>query len=333
MSTDFTTNVEKITGALLPSASDIPLDIRTRVETEADIMDIPKPYIGMIVYVKDTGKRYEILTLKNKKQGPTIVKNAAVDTYKEFGSEYATKVALASTDSELDTAQENITTLEEALSKLLHPYKAPGVSLSVIRTPESLILEKGETVNVAKLETKIVKNSDDITKVVFYQNDTVLKTITENVAAGGTFEYSFENAVQLQDDITKEYFRVEATDASNNIIGANAQDINFVYPYYFGVIDENESIDGNIIKSFNKVIEVKKDQSYTYTSNNQHMVFAFPKAYESLSKIVDANGFILTATFEVEEVDVECLDGTTQTYYVYKNGASTISNYNITFKF
>ena len=39
-----------------------------------------------------------------------------------------------------------------------------------------------------------------------------------------------------------------------------------------------------------------------------------------------------TATFDVEEVDVECLDGTIQSYYVYKNGASTISNYNITFK-
>lgn len=333
MATNFNSNITNFPGSLSTSLSDTPLDIRTRVETEADILSIPKPYIGMIVYVKDTGKRFEILTLKDIKKGMTIIKNGAVDTYKEFGSEYATKIELASTDSELDTAQENITTLEEALSKLLHPYKAPEVSLSVVRTPESLILEKGETVNVAKLETKIVKNSDNITKVVFYQNNIALKTITENVAAGETFEYSFENAVQLQDDITKEYFRVEVTDASNNIIGVNAQDINFVYPYYFGIIDENELIDGNIIKSFNKVIEVKKDQSYTYTSNNQHMVFAFPKAYKSLSKIVDANGFILTATFEVEEIDVECLDGTTQTYYVYKNGASTISNYNITFKF
>lgn len=333
MATNFNSNITNFPGSLSTSLSDTPLDIRTRVETEADILSIPKPYIGMIVYVKDTGKRFEILTLKDIKKGMTIIKNGAVDTYKEFGSEYATKIELASTDSELDTAQENITTLEEALSKLLHPYKAPEVSLSVVRTPESLILEKGETVNVAKLETKIVKNSDNITKVVFYQNNIALKTITENVTAGGTFEYSFENAVQLQDDITKEYFRVEVTDASNNIIGVNAQDINFVYPYYFGIIDENELIDGNIIKSFNKVIEVKKDQSYTYTSNNQHMVFAFPKAYKSLSKIVDANGFILTATFEVEEIDVECLDGTTQTYYVYKNGASTISNYNITFKF
>lgn len=321
MATDFTTNVVKVTGAFVPSATDIPLDIRTRVETEADIMDIPKPYIGMIVYVKDTGKRFEILTLKSKKQGPTIIKNAAVDTYKEFGSEYATKTELAETDAD-------VTTLEEAIAKLLNPYKAPEVSMSLVQSPEGSVFEKGDVVNITRLRAKVDKGSDDITDIKFFQGDNEL-VATEN---GIYYDHEFNNAIQLQDSIDEGYYKVEVTDASNNIVGANAQAINFVYPYYFGVIDENAIIDGNTIKGLNKVIEIKKDQSYIYTSNNQHMVFAFPKAYGSLTQIVDANGFILTATFDVEEVDVECLDGTTQSYYVYKNGASTISNYNITFK-
>ena len=321
MATDFTTNVVKVTGAFAPNATDIPLDIRTRVETEADIMDIPKPYIGMIVYVKDTGKRFEVLTLKSKKQGFTIVPNAAVDTYKEFGSEYATKTELAETDAD-------VTTLEEAIAKLLNPYKAPEVSMSLVQSPEGSVFEKGDVVNITRLRAKVDKGSDDITDIKFFQGDNEL-VATEN---GIYYDHEFNNAIQLQDSIDEGYYKVEVADASNNIVGANAQAINFVYPYYFGVIDENAIIDGNTIKGLNKVIEIKKDQSYIYTSNNQHMVFAFPKAYGSLSKIVDANGFILTATFDVEEVDVECLDGTTQSYYVYKNGASTISNYNITFK-
>ena len=49
-----------------PKSIDTPLDIRTRVETEKDILSIPSPYIGMVVYVKDTGKRFEVLTLKDK---------------------------------------------------------------------------------------------------------------------------------------------------------------------------------------------------------------------------------------------------------------------------
>ena len=321
MATDFKTGVTNFPGGLIPGASDTPLDIRSRVETEADILSIPKPYIGMMIYVKDTGKRYEVLTLKDIKKGMTIIKNGAVNTYKEFGSEFATKTELAETDAD-------VTTLEEAIAKLLNPYKAPEVSMSLVQSPEGSVFEKGDVVNITRLRAKVDKGSDDITDIKFFQDENEL-VATEN---GIYYDHEFNNAMQLQDSIDEGYYKVEVADASNNIIGANAQAINFVYPYYFGVIDENAIIDGNTIKGLNKVIEIKKDQSYIYTSNNQHMVFAFPKAYGSLSQIVDANGFILTATFDVEEVDVECLDGTIQSYYVYKNGASTISNYNITFK-
>lgn len=321
MATDFTTRATTFPGSLIPASANTPLDVRTVVETEVDIMSIPKPYIGMLIYVKDVGKRFEVLTLKDVKKGMTIIKNGAVNTYKEFGSEFATKTELAETDAD-------VTTLEEAIAKLLNPYKAPEVSMSLVQSPEGSVFEKGDVVNITRLRAKVDKGSDDITDIKFFQGEDELVAIENGIY----YDHEFNNAIQLQDSIVDGYFKVEVADASNNIIGANAQAINFVYPYYFGVIDENAIIDGNTIKGLNKVIEIKKDQSYIYTSNNQHMVFAFPKAYGSLTQIVDANGFILTATFDVEEVDVECLDGTTQSYYVYKNGASTISNYNITFK-
>lgn len=332
MATDFTTKVTAFPGGLAPNDTDTPLDIRTRVETEADIMSIPKPYIGMVVYVKDTGKRYEVLTLKDKKQGFTIVKNAAVDTYRELifdASNFATKEELNMTNDELDTAQTDIVSLEEALAILLNPYKAPVVAMSLVQSPEGSVFEKGDVINITHLRAKIDKGSDDISKIAFYQGEEELAASPNGIF----YDHEFNNAVQLQDSIVEGYYRVEVMDASNNIIGANAQAINFVYPYYFGVVDENAVIDGNTIKGFEKAIELKKDQSHRYTSNNQHMVFAFPKAYGSLTQIVDANGFILTATFNVQEVEVECADGTIQEYYVYKNRASTISNYDITFKF
>lgn len=61
--------------------TDTPLDARIRVETEADILNISKPYLGMIVYAKDTGKHYKVTGLKDKKLGLKVLKNAAVDTY------------------------------------------------------------------------------------------------------------------------------------------------------------------------------------------------------------------------------------------------------------
>ena len=88
MTTDFITNLTNFPGGLAPESADTPLDIRIRVETEADILSIPKPYIGMVVYVKDTGKRFEVLTLKDKKSGLKVIKNAAVDTYREIISNF-----------------------------------------------------------------------------------------------------------------------------------------------------------------------------------------------------------------------------------------------------
>ena len=68
-------------GNFTMNLTDTPLDARIRVETEADIYNIPLPYLGMIVYAKDTGKHYKVTGLKDKKFGLKVVKNAAVDTY------------------------------------------------------------------------------------------------------------------------------------------------------------------------------------------------------------------------------------------------------------
>ena len=84
MSTDFNTNTTKINRSLKLTVANAPLDIRTVVETEADIPSIPMPYVGMVIYARDTGKRFEVLTLKDKKVGIKIVKDGAVDTYREI---------------------------------------------------------------------------------------------------------------------------------------------------------------------------------------------------------------------------------------------------------
>lgn len=93
MATDFNKNAVSSTGGFKPSSTDTPLDIRARVETEADIMSIPKPFVGMIVYVRDTGKRFEILSLKDGKAGIVTIKDGAVNEYRELP--YATRDEVA----------------------------------------------------------------------------------------------------------------------------------------------------------------------------------------------------------------------------------------------
>ena len=117
MATDFITNLTSFSGGLAPESADTPLDIRIRVETEADILSIPKPYIGMVVYVKDTRKRFEVLTLKDKRQGLKVIKNGAVDTYREIISNFII----------VDTIEQRNTYLDQGLIR-------PGMVVYILDT-------------------------------------------------------------------------------------------------------------------------------------------------------------------------------------------------------
>ena len=82
MSTDFNVNALTSSGGFKPTTKDTPIDVRSRVATESDIQNIPNPYVGMLVYVLDSGKRFEVLSLKEVTSG--LNKISKVDQYKEF---------------------------------------------------------------------------------------------------------------------------------------------------------------------------------------------------------------------------------------------------------
>ena len=76
----------KTADSLLPSKADTLLDARCRVVTEADILNIEAPAIGLTVYCLENGKLYVITGLKAKQIGAITVQNAAVDTYTELST-------------------------------------------------------------------------------------------------------------------------------------------------------------------------------------------------------------------------------------------------------
>ena len=82
-----------------------------------------------------------------------------------------------------------------------------------------------------------------------------------------------------------------------------------------------------------KKVEAKGNKTHSFTTFNECMIIAYPKTYGSLKKILDQNSFDVTATFTKSEVVVVGLDGTEQKYYVYRNNASTVSNFKMTFQY
>ena len=219
-------------------------------------------------------------------------------------------------------------TVREILAKLLYPYVAPTITAT--GTPNGGVYEKGDDKEITNVRAVVTKKSEAITKVEVF-NGSVSLGIKEGdeVKAGGTFNFPVTVSVPS----TNVVLTAKVTDAANKTYTANTGAFNFVYPYYVGIVAEDAVIDEALVKGLEKKVEVKGSKTIAYTCDNQKMVFAYPKAYGNLKSVIDPNNFDVTGTFTKQEVSITGLDGTAQAYYVYVNGASTVSNFNMKFNY
>ena len=89
MATDFSYNGKTIdsNGGFKPSGKNTPIDVRTRVNTFADIASIPVPYIGMIITVLEDETNsnkmtdYKVLSLKANASG---IANSVIDQVQRY---------------------------------------------------------------------------------------------------------------------------------------------------------------------------------------------------------------------------------------------------------
>lgn len=231
------------------------------------------------------------------------------------------------------SAGENLNglTIKEIISKLLFPYVAPAVSASLIHTPSGSVFEMGQVVTVERITGTVTKKSEFITKVQFWDGNTVLETITNGVGGSGSHSHLLDTPIQITSNTNNTRFRFSATDTTGKTYYANTKSFTFYYPYYLGTITEDKVLNNATITSLDKKIQGRATTTNSFTTNNERMVIAYPKSYGVLSKILDANNFDVTGTFTQNEVLVTGLDGTTQSYYVYVNNASTVTNFKMTF--
>lgn len=219
-------------------------------------------------------------------------------------------------------------TVREVLMKLLFPYVAQVVS--VTGTPNGGVFEKGDTQSITNVKVVVTKKSEAITKIEVLDGSTQLAVQEdEAIAAGGTFNYNVNVAVE---SVNKQLV-VKVTDASGNVVSKNTGAFTFVYPFYVGVCAEDAVIDAELVAGLTKKVEAKGAKSITYTTDNQKMIFAYPKAHGVIKSVIDPNNFDVTATFKASEVSIVGLDGTSQAYYVYVNDASTVSDFVMKFNF
>lgn len=221
-------------------------------------------------------------------------------------------------------------TTHEILETLLYPYVAQVVG-TPSRTPNATVLEKGDDQTITAVSVQVTKKSKDITSVALYNGDTLIEEKTgDTVAKGGTINFT---GLSIAVPSSSVVLTVKVTDASGNVVSKNTAGWNFVYPYYTGVCGENDEITEDLVEGLTKKVEVKGNKSWAFTTDNQRCVIAYPKSYGVLKNAIDPNGFENISAFTQYEVSVTGLDGTPQAYYVYANGASTVTNFTFTFKY
>lgn len=70
-----------VSGSLLPSSKNTPLDVRSRINTIADVSKIQMPFVGLIFYVLDEEQFYVVKSLKSKQVAGIDIANALIDEY------------------------------------------------------------------------------------------------------------------------------------------------------------------------------------------------------------------------------------------------------------
>ena len=201
----------------------------------------------------------------------------------------------------------------ELIDNMLHPYKAPSISLSM--TPSNTLYELGATISSLTLKATITQGSNDITSLVFLKDGSPLPSTSNPTLTQSNIRNNVTYSAYVSDNI--------------NRINSNSINIKFINPIYIGSLSEVNSTN---IKAMTKKIVNVSSQSNTYTINNKKMCIAFPSDW-TLRNIIDPNGFDITQSFTKETINIYCLDGNSKPYTVYSSEFTSQSSFTVKFNF
>lgn len=68
-------------GSVSMKDANTPTRAGQRVATENDLINVPTPFVGQIVYIEDQNSFIYVKSLKSKKVGNFEIKNALIDEY------------------------------------------------------------------------------------------------------------------------------------------------------------------------------------------------------------------------------------------------------------
>lgn len=329
-----------------------PLDARTVVPTKSDLTTngtFDYAYVGMIVSVEAEGKAYML----------TDLDYTDIENWKEIGSggsgsgSLQKDITAAIDVGGIDAGDEFTvgTSYDDMWDALLNPtlyptLTAPSASLSYSSDTNYAV---GATI-AAKTAT-VGYNAGAITLNGTKQADRGGAATNYAIATtGADTEYSDSSAssgsfsVTALTRSTKGTIKITATvsyaqgpqpkDSKGNdystplAAGSVSIDktINFILPYYYG---KSASTTVSDFTGLTSDVKAKGNKTYKFTTNNEHMVFAYDSSYGNLTSILDPNGFEVLSGWTKNTLTVGGFS-----YFVYvADSATTDTNASFTFKY
>lgn len=217
------------------------------------------------------------------------------------------------------------TSLEQIIRDMLISYSPPAITLTT--SPATKLYDiVTESITAILLKVAVTKKTQNITKIQYFVDSTLLHEETSGVEGGGSFSYQYTPATPIKTDVT---FKATATDGKQTSISTVI--IKFVGKSYYGVCDASVSDpDETTVKGGTSVLKDTRTLNYTGITTNWGKVFyAYPKSFGALTYIKDeVNNINYFDSFQRSEVTVDGID-----YWCYTLIQPTAAEDNqITFK-
>lgn len=195
--------------------------------------------------------------------------------------------------------------VKEVLEAILFPYQAPSVSFTI--NPATITYEVGSTVSLITFTISAGKKTQEIKSIKIYDGSTLVTTINNAVATGGTFTYSY--SCNIKNTTT---LKVEVSDGTKTT--SATKEVKFVNRSYYGFVPDGSTIDEAAIKGLqNSALSTEKKLTYTATCNNAKIIYAYPQSFGALTSILDSSGFQYISSYKQSTMTVNGV-----AYYVYE---------------
>lgn len=212
-------------------------------------------------------------------------------------------------------------TMDSMWTKLLYAYVPPVVEFET--NPDPTLLYYGQEIDGVSLLAKITPRSNKIQSLEFLLNGDVINHIDNPHSS--SIGYNYQNPIT-----NTSVFVVSVNDGKEVI--TREKSFNYTAPVMYGSVQNPDPSSEEILsltKEAHNVgtldLEIEAEESYPCV--------AVPDNFKNLKDIKDENGFVITNSFNVKQMEIE-VGGVICSYNVYTfKTITTVINYNFIFEY